>query len=291
MKTLVTFIAVIALTATAYGQVTVGVTDNGDGTGTVTITPVGGPASVGIGLTVDAGAGSTSEPIVGVAFPSGAFFDVAIDCYHDVPSAADDVDFSDDGCHPGAITNAAGMPTLPTDGSENPAHSIAISVGELNALDADSLGGGPIDIAVIDLGGAGDVCISDNGIRGGVVAVDGSSQAITNNGACFPITSGGCACPGDATTVDITPFDGLDGGNTRVDIYDLQGMANYVLPTSPSFDQPATPDTLCWDITTTDITPFDGLDGPNGRVDIYDLQAMANYLLPTSPAFDQPCIP
>jgi len=172
----VTLFVLLALTATACGQVTVGVTDNGDGTGTVTLDGTGASIPcVGIALIIDAFAGATStELITDVTAPSSPFFDVYIDYAHDNPSG---YAVGDGG--PGASTGAAGEPNLPI-------AAVSISMGELNALDANSEPQ-PMDLAVIELDRSGDICISTDTLRGGIVDVQGGSVTLTNNGACFAI--------------------------------------------------------------------------------------------------------
>jgi hypothetical protein len=140
---------------------------------------------VGIALIVDADAGATDDDIVGVAAPASPFFDVYIDFYNTDPNAANDIDFSDDGGNPGADPSAAGVATLP-------AGVVSISMGELNALDANSESQ-PMDLAIIDLGAAGDICISVDTFRGGIVNIQGGTEVLSNPG-CFAITDGVVEC-------------------------------------------------------------------------------------------------
>jgi len=193
MKNLITLIAVFALTATAYGQVTVGLIDNEDGTGTVTLD--GSTASlpcVGIALTADSSdqVGDNVGATMTITAPPSPFFDVYIDFYNTDPNAANDEDFSDDGGHPGADPAGAG--------ALSSGSVVSLSMGELNALDANSQSQ-PMNIAIIDLGEAGDVCFSEDELRGGIVNIQGGTEVLANDGACFPITDGECfpACHPD----------------------------------------------------------------------------------------------
>jgi hypothetical protein len=175
MKTLLTLIAVFALTATCYADVTVDVVDNGDGTGTVQITALDpGSVPVGIGLIVDAAAGDTVDAVTGVAKPGSAFFDVYIDWAHDDPNT-----YGIGDGHPGANPSVAGV--LSAGGV------VSLSMGELDADDANDQGL-PIDLAIIDLGGAGDICLSLDDLRGGMVHTDGSAMTVI-----YDNDLGGCA--------------------------------------------------------------------------------------------------
>ena len=165
MKTFVALIAVLALTATAYGQVTVGVDDQGNGTAIVQITAVGpGLPIEGVALIVDATAGATNNMIVGVAKPASPLFDVYIDYAHD---------------NSGEKVDVTGEPNLP-------AGVVLISVAELYVLDANSESL-PMHLAIIDLDGEGDICMSTDLLDGGMVAADGSAA-----GVIFANDLGGC---------------------------------------------------------------------------------------------------
>lgn len=134
------------------------------------------------------------------------------------------------------------------------------------------------------------VCITENETRGGIVMQD-LSEISTVTLPCDVEILVGCQCFGDITGT----YMGADANNFvpngAVDIYDLQVMANLLLPTSPTFSVSPVPEFYdCADVTATTMDPC-SVDGPDGDVDIYDLQAMANHLLPTSPTFSSGCIP
>jgi hypothetical protein len=102
-----------------------------------------------------------------------------------------------------------------------------------------------------------------------------------------------CLCPGDVTDTETAPGLCFYTGDGKVNIYDLQLLANALSPLSPGFSITPTPAELqCFDITDTDTTPGDGLSGPDGTLNIFDLQAMANYLMSfASAGFEAPCTP
>jgi hypothetical protein len=170
MKTLLTLIAVFALTATCYADVTLDVIDNEDGTGTVQITAVGsGPAVVGIGLIVDADAGNSNDTVADVTKPGGAFFDVYIDYAHDDPN-----NYTIGDGHPGANPSAAGVLASGL--------AISLSMGELAVADANTQGL-PMDLAIIDMGMTEgdpdtDICLSLDDLRGGLVATNGGAKGV-----------------------------------------------------------------------------------------------------------------
>jgi hypothetical protein len=164
-------------------------------------------------------------------------------------------------------------------------------MGELNALDANSQNQ-PMDLAIIDLGAAGDICISTDSLRGGIVDIAGGSVSLTNDGACFTITSG-CPCNGDLSTDGINP-----GTNVQVDFGDFNyflgqfgaaagGGLDTCTPGTPFVICPIPANLLCADISTDGINP-----GQNGQIDFGDF----NYFLGVfgtyaGNGFVGPCLP
>jgi hypothetical protein len=271
MKTLVTLIAVLALTAPVFaGDITLGVDAT---TGTVQITAINGTPPVALGLIVDAAGGSTADSVVDVVAVD-SFFDVYIDWYNANPDAIDDEDFSDDGGNSGADPDNAGP--LTTGGV------IALSQGELDdANDADDMAL-PIALAqiVLDGDGTGDICITPDPLRGGIVDVDGNPVTITNDGECFSIAPG-CACRGDIAD-DLGTY---PAPNTIVDFGDISALITQVVTGGGSIT-PVPNDLLCGDIADDLGVP---VQGGNGVADFGDVSALISAVVAAGGS--SPCLP
>jgi len=263
MKKVFTLVAVLALTAPVFsGDVQVSVA----GDGTINYTYTGDPP-VGYGLIADTSGGSGN---LGGAV-GDAFFNVFIDFAHSNPAGYN----IGDG-HPCADPGGPGVCTTP-------ATMIAVSAGELD-VDNDAASPGTFGVLVCDDGECMGTLDADP-LRGGIVDING--LPMTSNLPVDFTIGGGAVCAGDGTGMG-TVQGSLDAPNGVVDIFDLQALANELLPLSPTFSQPTPAGLEPFDITGTTTTG--SLDGPNGTLDIFDLQALANYLLPFSPTFSGPCI-
>jgi hypothetical protein len=263
MKTLVTFIAVIALTVPCFaGDATIDVAS--DGTVSLTFT---GDAPVGIGLICDTTSGAAN--INGIANSAG-IFNVNIDFAHTAETAVPGSYNIGDG-HPAADPLAAGVATLP-------AQLVALSVGELDAADATS----PVDIGVISMD-AGDVCVSGDPLRGGIVDINGAAMNITNDGACFTVGPAGCTgCRGDISTDGVAP-----GTNGLVDFGDFNYFLGAFGASAPGFViTPVPADLLCADVSDDGVAP-----ASNGQIDFGDFNYFLGVFGSYAPTFSGPCLP
>ena len=190
-KLVLIMLAAIAVPALA-GSITIDVNDQGDGTGIVQITDITGVPPVCVALVVTANDGGDGDTVVDVNAPVDSFFDVFPDFYNTTPGAMDDDDFSNDGGHPGADPAGAGV--------LESGDQVSLSMGELDDVDnADDMTL-PIDLAVIDLGAAGDVQITVDALRGGIVDVNLGDVTVVYAQAgtgLFDITSGPAECMKD----------------------------------------------------------------------------------------------
>lgn len=207
MKTLVTSVAIIALTVPCFaGDATIDVAS--DGTVSLSFT---GDAPVGIGLICDATSGVAY--INGIANSAG-IFNVNIDYAHTAETGTPGSYNIGDG-HPAADSAGAGVATLP-------AKVVALSVGELDAADATS----PVEIGVISMD-AGPVCVSGDPLRGGIVDINGAAMTITNDGACFDVGAASTCCPGDVADATAT----LGSPDGKIGFGDLNAMILALAPT------------------------------------------------------------
>jgi hypothetical protein len=267
MKTFVTLIAVVALTATCFaGDATIDVASDG----TVSLTFTGDPP-VGLGLVCDASAAvgdAVAANITGIANAPG-IFNVNIDYAHTAETTTPGSYAIGDG-HPAADPAAAGVATLPDPVA-------VLSVGELDAADATS----PVAVGVISLDAPGDVCVSEDTLRGGVVDINGAAMTITNDGACFQVGAGPtCACRGDiADALQQLNPDGVVGFG------DLNALITQLAPTFAD-QEPVPAGYECADIADALQQPVDGGDG---KIGFGDLNYMISQLAPTFA--DRGCLP
>jgi hypothetical protein len=252
MKTLVTLVAVIALTVPCFaGDATIDVAS--DGTVSLTFT---GDAPVGVGLICDATSGVAY--INGIANSAG-IFNVNIDFAHTAETTTPGSYSIGDG-HPAADPQAAGVPTLP-------AKVVALSVGELDAADATS----PVEIGVISMD-AGEVCLSGDPLRGGIVDINGAAMTISNDGACFAVGGSTC-CPGDIADAIAT----LGSPDGKIGFGDLNALIAALAPTFADVAVGVNPALDCADIANAIAT----LGSPDGMVGFGDLNALIAALAPT----------
>jgi hypothetical protein len=186
MKTLVTLMAVFALTSPLFaGSVDIDILNNADGSGTVRIVAISGDGPVGLALEADAGACNDVNMFVdpnneaGGCDP-GPWYDINIDFAHDSGSS-----YSLGDGHPCADEGEAGT------AGDIPIELIALSLAELSSgtVNEQSL---PLDLVTLDLGGAGNIHLDVNEIRGKLV--DSNGIEVTANfvggvgGGCYEIT-------------------------------------------------------------------------------------------------------
>jgi len=263
MKTLVTLVAIIALTVPCFaGDATIDVAS--DGTVSLSFT---GDAPVGIGLICDATSGVAY--INGVANSAG-IFNVNIDYAHTAETGTPGSYNIGDG-HPAADSAGAGVATLP-------AKVVALSVGELDAADATS----PVEIGVIDMD-AGPVCVSSDPLRGGIVDINGAAMTITNDGDCFEVgASTTCACRGD-----IAASDSSANPDGKVDLGDFNAFLATLGAAAPTFSITPVPAGLeCADLGSSSSVP-----GADGTIDLGDFNLFLAALGGYAPTFSGPCIP
>jgi hypothetical protein len=243
------------------GYVVVDVSVNGDGSRTVSLTFTGAPPR-SVGLVADAT--SHAADIVAISGAPGIF-----NFYPDF-ALADPNHYDIGDGHPAADLLAPGVATLP-------AGLVSISVREEDLTDAVS----PVEVAVIELDGDGDVCLSTDPLRGGIVDINGAPMAILNDGACFTITPP-CPCRGDLSTDNLNPNqDGL------VDFGDFGYFLGHFGASSPFFViRPVPPDLLCADISDDGVLP-----GQNGQIDFGDLNYFMGVFGSYAPTFSGPCLP
>jgi hypothetical protein len=251
-------------------DVTINVADNQDGTRTVSLHFTGDPPR-SVGLIVDAASGSSDDRIVGIVASPGSIFNLFPDFAYTAENAAPGSYIIGDG-HPAADPAGPGVAILP-------AAVVSLSAREEDPSDAVS----GIEIAVIDLGEeGGDVCLSTDPLRGGIVDINGATKTITNDGACFPIVSPPrCACRGDAA--DLVGIPGPDGQVTFGDharIFDDVGFSG---PTFTSNHY-----LLCFDVADSN---GQGVVVGDGVVDMGDLNFWTRVFGTYAPTFDGPCMP
>lgn len=188
MKKILALVLVMAVSVMA-GTVSFSGVDNGDGTVTITAdAPV-----VGLALDVDA-----DMDVTAVAVDS--FFDVFMDYAYDQGAS---YVYGEGSAI--AAQDAAGVATLPS-------MAFCISAGGLEDDAADTVPATSEIVLTVD--GSGDIVISENTLRGGVVDYDGAMT--TNLPITINIPDEPTACYGD---VD---------GNAFVNAGDITALVNYI---------------------------------------------------------------
>ena len=267
MKATLIYAAVLSLITTGHaGTITLDVVGIDHTASVIQIVEMSGAPPVGIALIVDAGAGSGSPSnIHDVEPPSDPFFNVFIDFAHTFESVSPG-SYTIGAGHPAADPSAPGVATLPGE-------KVSICVAELNAADANSLVL-PIDLAIVIMDNLGDICLSEDLLRGGVVDIHGQPVTVIGaGGECYPV--GGCCdcCPGEiADSLGI-----LGSHDGYVGFGDLNALIQALAPTFEDVF-PNGPDPLfCADIADQ----FATLGNQDGVVGFGDLNALIVALAPT----------
>ena len=275
MKKFFALLAVVALTAPAMAAVNVWI--EADGTVMMEATD-SDTLPVGLALEVDANDGGDGEQVADFV-SDNSVYNANIDDAFSNPGNYNDENDLGQGTKAATI-DAPGVASLPAD-------AIAISTGILGA----DPGTGPLALGQIVLSsGAGDVCLSVNDLRGGLVAADGSAitPVFTNGtGACgaagelYSITGDVCDCLGDISSPGGPDI--RDGIVSTSDLSNLIGILSAV--GAPFIVDPIPAGKECMDLA--------GPSGPgaDGVLSTSDLSAIIGYLSSLGAPFSGPCIP
>jgi len=183
MKKILASLLVLAMVAPAMAAVTVGLVDNEDGTGTITM-DTGGDVVRGVALTVTCGG---DAKLVDLSFTANAEFNTFIDYFavNGTGGVAGETPAQEG--HPyAAAGTTAGVAAI--DATE-----FVVSMGVLDELEGQAGYTGSGDLITINLvdvdNGSGEVCISLDTVRGGIVGDVALTTNIDSAPVCETITN------------------------------------------------------------------------------------------------------